>query len=281
MSTTPTKYLPMRLAPLALTITLVLTPGWGQPGELSLDQKEQFLRTAKVIRKRDLSEGITRSSRATLSDGKLTHDAQIQDIDEFKQVFTSALGTELNFRDSYRYNIAAYRLARLLGLNMIPPSVERKIGGSSAAVTWWIDDFLMTEKERYFKKLGPPDSIRWNQQMYIVRVFDQLIYNVDRNLGNLVITKNWDLWMIDHTRSFRLNKRLKTEESLARCDRKLLEALRALDRTTLITQFGSVLRQGEIGALLARRDRIVEIFERKGAGPGGSEVLYDFLPDQR
>jgi len=40
--------------------------------------------------------------------------------------------------------------------------------------------------------------------MWVVRLFDQLIYNTDRNLGNLLIDKSWRLWMIDHTRAFKV-----------------------------------------------------------------------------
>ena len=260
---------------------MLLAPGLvGQTAGLSQTEKEEFLRTAKVVRAKTLPDGITRASLATLSDGELTHDAQIQSINEFKQVFATSFGTELNFRDSYKYNIAAYRLARLLGLDMVPPSVERKIRGTRAAVTWWIDDYLMTEKDRFFKKVDPPNRDRWNRQMYVVRVFDQLIYNVDRNLGNLVITADWDLWMIDHTRSFRLHKRLKDEVNLVRCDRMLLDALRKLDRATLTNELRPFLTKSEIEALLARRDRIVEIFDAKVAASGEANVLYDFLPVQ-
>jgi hypothetical protein len=87
---------------------------------------------------------------------------------------------------------------------MIPVSVERKVGGKTSAITWWVDDVMMDEMKRTNKKIDPPDRDIWNKQMYVVRVFDQLIYNTDRNLGNLLIDKNWRLWMIDHTRAFRL-----------------------------------------------------------------------------
>jgi hypothetical protein len=264
------------LAVLVASSTLLL----GQEVRLTLKQKEEFLSTAKVINQKPLSEGITGALRLTLSDGKLTHDAQAQDIDEFKQVFTSALGTELNFRDSYKYNIAAYRLARILDLNMIPPSVERGIGGAAASVTWWLDNVLMTEKARYFQKKEPPDVDRWNKQMYIVRVFDQLIYNTDRNLGNLVIAKDWDIWMIDHTRAFRLHKKLKEERVLVKCDRKLLESLRSLHQASL-AELKPFLTSPEISAVLARRDRIVEVFDAKVKQSGEAAVLYDLLPIER
>lgn len=251
---------------------------WQDALHLTLEEKEHFLRTAKIIRLKRLSEGITGSMRATLTDGKLTHDAHVQTIDEYKPVFTSMLGTEINFKDTYKGNIAAYRLAKLLGIaHMVPPSVYRKVQGNSAAVTWWVDNVLMTEKQRYFKKITPPDPDKWNKQIYIVRVFDQLIYNTDRNLGNLLITTDWRIKMIDHTRAFRLYRKVKNPKDLVKCDRKLLEALKRLDEATLRRELEPYLNKLEIRALLARRDFIVEFFEEKIAKEGEEAVLYDYL----
>jgi len=38
-----------------------------------------------------------------------------------------------------------------------------------------------------------------------MRVFSQLVYDTDRNLGNVLISEDWHLWMIDFTRAFRNN----------------------------------------------------------------------------
>jgi hypothetical protein len=241
-------------------------------------QKEEFLQTAKILNTRTLSEGVTQSTRASLSNREVTHDASIQGIDEHKNVFTSALGTELSFKDTYKANVAAYRLAKLLGLgDMVPPSIERSFDRAPAAFTWWVDDVLMTEKERYFKKKPPPDPDRWNRQMYAVRVFDELIYNTDRNLGNLVIDKEWNLHMIDHTRAFRLHKKLKSEKNLTRCDRNLFTALQALDRASLLQELTPFLNSEEIDAILARRNLIVKLFQNLAAQKGAAAVFYDFL----
>ncbi len=251
---------------------------WRDALHLTLEEKEHFLKTAKIIRLKRLSEGITGSMRATLTDGKITHDAHVQTIDEYKPVFTSTLGTEINFKDTYKGNIAAYRLAKLLGIaHMVPPSVYRKVQGNSAAVTWWVDNVLMTEKQRYFKKITPPDSDVWNKQIYIVRVFDNLIYNTDRNLGNLLITNDWRIKMIDHTRAFRLYRKIKSPRDLVKCDRKLFEALKRLDEATLMQELRPYLTKPEIRALLARRDLIVEYFEKLIAEKGEDTVLYDYL----
>ena len=203
------------------------------PPRLSRAEMEEFLLTARVVQKKELSMGITNSHRAILDDGRRKHDAHIQTVDIRKTSFQTVRGTELNFRDSYKFNMAAYELDKLLELNMVPVSVERKVGGNMAAVTWWVDDALMTELDRNKKKMEPPHLNTWNPQMYVCRVFDQLIYNTDRNLGNLVITKDWKIWMIDHTRAFRMMKDLHTPQNLVQCDRKLLAKMRELNKESL------------------------------------------------
>jgi hypothetical protein len=230
---------------------------------LSLAEQEEFLLKAKIVRTKAVSTGVTHTLRATLSDGRITHDASIQTIDEFKQKFESARGTEFNFRDTWRFNVAAYRLDRLLDLGMIPPSVERAHNGKHGSFTWWVDDVMMDETARFKKKIEAPDSERWNAQMWHVRMFDQLIYNVDRNLGNLLIDTDWRIWMIDHSRSFRLMDAVKAPGNLAKCDRKVIERLKALDKPTLTQTMKDYIGPAEINAVLKRRDAIVQWFEAR------------------
>ena len=246
-----------------------------QTSHQSRDQMEQFLLNANVVQRKALGQGVTNSERATLSDGQVNHDAHIQSIDLQKSAFTSKRGTELNFKDSYKFNIAAYRLDKILGLNMIPVSVERKVGGKTSAITWWVDDKMFDEVDRKKQGIDPPNKDEWNKQMYAVRVFDQLIYNTDRNLGNLVIDKQWRMWMIDHTRAFRIATSLKNDKDLVMCDRKLLASLRKLDEDTLNEQLRPYLTKGEVKAMLERRDVIVRFFDDAVKAKGEGAVLYD------
>lgn len=241
--------------------------------KLSIEQIEQFLLNAKVKKFKGTSKGITGSLRATLSDGKMTHEAHITTINEEKARFESNRGVELNFRDTYLFDIGGWRVARLLGLvNMVPVSVARNHQGKSAAFTWWVDNVLMDEETHRKKKVDPPDVEAFNNQMYIVHVFDQLIYNTDRNLGNLLIDKNWHIWMIDHTRAFRLHATLENAKNLKKCDRVLLENLKALNESRLTEVLKGFVRPGEIRGLLARRDLIVKFYEKDHP-----ETIYDWL----
>jgi len=179
--------------------------------------------------------------------------------------------TELNFVDSFAYNIAAYRLAGLLGIdNMIPVTVERRWRAERGAVSWWVDA-KWTEGERKELGLDPPDSRIWNQQMYRLLVFSALVQDSDRNLGNTLITEAWKVWMIDFTRAFRLASELHNLDGLRRCDRELLAKLRAQQLEGVA---GDYLNGLEIDAVMTRRDGLVEHFEQLIAERGEGRVLY-------
>ena len=244
---------------------------------LTAEQKEEFLLNAKVVSSKGIGVGINNTRRATLSDGKLTHDAHVQTVDIRKQEFKTLNGMELNFRDSYKYNIAAYRLDRLLGLNMLPVSVERKVGGDTASMTWWVDDVMMMERDRYKKKIQVPPqrNVAWNDQMYQVRVFNQLVFNNDPNLGNLLITKDWTIRLVDYSRAFRTQKSLRNPEDLVRCDRRIYDALHELNASVLNRELSGYLSKSEIRGILARRDKILEIFDAKIAANGEASVICD------
>jgi hypothetical protein len=247
-------------------------------GGLTRPQAEEFLLKAKVISTKELSVGVTNSRRATLDGGNFKHDAHIQSIDLQKAQFQTQKLTELDFRDSYKFNIAAYELDKLLDLNMVPPCVERKVGGGAAAVSWWVDDALM-ELDRQKKKIQPPNSMRWNQQKSMYQVYDQLIYNTDPNQGNILYTKDWQIWVIDHTRAFRKFKTLENPKILSHCDRKLLEKLRGLSKDVLDQKLKPYLSDMQIEGILARRDLIVKFFDEQIAQQ--KPTLFDFEPDQK
>jgi len=242
--------------------------------QLSDEQIERFLKTARITNRKSSGEGTTGSLRVSLNDGQLTHDAQIQCIDIYKPVWHGAEVTiDKNFRDTWKFNVAAYRLGRLIGIQNIPVSVEREFDGKLCAATWWVDNIWMDEAQRRDKGIKPPESDAWVNQLNEVRVFDQLIYNTDRNQGNLLITPEWKIWMIDHTRAFRTYPTLMKVEPLKRVSQSTLQALRSLTAASIQSSAGPWLRAEEADAVLARRDLIVKFFESEILSKGEDSVL--------
>ena len=242
--------------------------------KLTDSEMERFLLTAEISNMRVIESGATKPYRATLSDGKLTHDAQIQFVDESKAEFKNKDGSiEKDFRDSYKFNIAAYRADRLVGLSMTPVTVERSVNGKPAAVTWWLDDVLMTELERRDKNVQAPDFNDWTNQYHDMRVFDELIGNFDRNQGNLLITKDWKLWTIDHTRSFRTVPEIREPKYLVRCDHRLLDRIRKLTEAQVKQALQPYLDDRQIWAFMSRRDKIVAYLDSEISSKGADAVL--------
>ena len=265
-----------------LCLLATMTVAWGQevgrtPAEWTDAEKETFLQTAEILSQEDIGLGSTRAQRATLVDGDFTHDAQIQAVDVFRRGITQLAGAvEVNFRDTYKFNIAGYRLDRLVDLNMVPVSVERSVQRESAAVTWWVDDVQMMELDRLNNGIEPPDVEAWNDQMSTARIFTELIYNTDANLGNFLITNDWKLHLIDFTRGFRLFDELRESENVTpRIERGFYEGLRRLDKERLEDVMDGLLSGSEIDSILDRRDIILEILEADIAERGEAAVVYE------
>ena len=241
---------------------------------LTKEEMRQFLLTAKIVRGTHTSTGVTSPYKLTLDDGKMQHYAGFQSIDEFKSLEVLETGPVINFRDSYHSNIAAYELAKLLGLeDMMPVTVERKYKGNKGSLTWWIDS-MMNEREHLEKDIHAPDVEDWNNQMYRKWVFAQLVYDTDPNATNLLIDKNWKMYMIDFSRAFSTRDDIKNPKELEHCDRNLLEKLRQLDPDEIKLKTKKHLSKGQIKALMKRRDKIVAHIDELIAQKGEDAVLY-------
>lgn len=239
---------------------------------------ESFLSSARIVS--DPGPAAGASWRVTLDDGTRRHVAAVETVD----------GSDPT-RRNFRFNVAAYELDKALGLNLVVPSVERRLAdGRSASLTWWLDNFAMNELDRRRKRIEPPDQESWNRQMQAVRVFDELISNTYRDTSpalylnsvwdNLLITTDWAIWLADHTGAFRVRNQLADSESLSRCDRALLRRLRELNRDGLQRLLGKYLSLPQLDALEARRAILVKHYDEQIATRGEPAVLYD-LPARR
>ncbi len=248
----------------------------GKPLPFKNDEEVlDFLRTAKVIKMQGTAKGITHPREAILEkDGRQMH-ASWRVFTEEKQVAQLATGErELNFRDDFIFEAAAYEMARILGMDNVPPTILRSINGEKGTLQAWVEN-AMDEGKRQKEKIAPQNARRWNYQIQIMRFFDNLVYNTDRNQGNIIIDKDWKVWLIDHSRAFRQRDNLNNPDALVEIDKGIWEKLLAMDEKETKTRLKPYLRGFEIDSLLKRRKKIIEVYRAEIAKRGESEVVRD------
>lgn len=242
--------------------------------EWSNAQKRTFLEKAQIVDATPIGKGVTRPWRLTLSDGVVSHDAAFQSVEISKTQTTFTGRYEIDFQDSYRFNLAAYELASLLGFpDLVPVTVKRRWRGKAGALSWWVDS-RGDEGERAKKNEQPPDAQHWSDELYRVRVFTALVEDTDRNGGNLLITPDWDLVMIDFSRAFRRSEKLIRQASLRQCDRKMLDALESLQRDELDRVLGDFIAPVQREAIWKRRGLLVTHFQNLVDAMGEERVIY-------
>jgi hypothetical protein len=201
---------------------------------------EAYLKKANVERVVELPIGVTRPKRAYLTAGGLAHSFAWKPLRP---------GVQSGYFESYKSEIAAYELDKLLGLNMVPVVVERVVKGDEGAAVLWLEGVRSWESV-----LPLPKPATWNRELARMKMFDDLISNSDRNKGNLLVDDDWHLFLIDHSRAFVTDVKLPQE--LQTIDRALWQKMLALDEPTLARTLGTWLDSRQRLALLRRRDEM-------------------------
>ncbi len=230
-----------------------------------LDQAEaieQYMRDADVVDIEDIGVGVTKPKRAELAPG-----GPVRRI-TFKAIRP---GIHAGFYDAFTSEIAAYELDKLLGLAMVPPAVEKHVGGDIGAAIMWL------ESAKSFKEMGGIPAVprsqaeRWTEQLIRAKMFHCLVGNTDPNQGNWLVYPAWNLVLIDHSRAFTTGTRLVHE--LTRIDQGLWEQFKALDEATLTESLSEWIGGAEIRAILKRRDKMAELIVKRVAEEGEEAVF--------
>ncbi len=239
-------------------------------------EAETFLREAKVEHREAIGIGVTKPQKLTLSDGTTTCPAAWKTVDIFRRGLTRGTDgqVERDFRDSYKFEIAAYELDKLLGLGFVPPTVERRIRNETGSLQLWVHGTI-SEWDRQQENIPISSPKAYVEGMFTLRLFHQLTHNIDyKNVRNVLIGGG-QVWAIDHSRAFRNSKKLIEEIKLQRFSRSVLEALRGLEMEALRETLGKWLSKRQLEAMLARRNLIVERADKLIAERGEEAVLFD------
>jgi hypothetical protein len=221
---------------------------------------EAQLKSGKVLRLEDVPIGVTRPQRAVLAPGgPVTRFAWKPLPPTMKS----------GYRESYKAEIAAYLLDRLLDLHMVPPVVEREVNGKTGAAVYWIEHTKPWDKDH--PPQGPEPG--WSRQVSAMKLFDQLIANSDRNQGNLLYDADWHLFLIDHSRAFLPTPSIKVSAAPTRVTRDTWERMETLTAERIQAAVGPWLSHNEIDAMLKRRDAMRKAIQAMVKDRGEADVF--------
>jgi hypothetical protein len=240
---------------------------------------EEFLQTAEIVgQEQPFSdrEAVTHPWKLTLEKDGVTKNA----------LWKNPEGRMRGAVENWRWEIAAYRLDKYLGLNMVPPTVEKRFQNNRGSCQLWIDaQMSLKEKEEQNIKTPSYKVFYWNRALYLQRAFDNLIANEDRHQNQFLITEDWRMILIDHSRSFRTSKKFTKQliydenykegpRLMKQLPRAFVEKLKSLDQATIKNIVGEYLTDDEIEAVIMRRDLIIDWLDKYIKKEGEDKVLY-------
>jgi hypothetical protein len=239
------------------------------------EEATEFLRSARIVETVAIGVGVSKPRRALLEQGGVRAHASMHDIDVERERVRLGDTFHMHFLDSYRSQVAAYELGRLLGMDSIPPTVARTVAGKQVSLQLWIEASI-TEEQRLAdgRSLGP--RAYYLHQYWDRAIFHNLVDDHDVNQGNLLWNEDGTVWLIDHTRSFARSRQLRDPGRVVRCSRPLYQALRELQPEAVQERLSPLLGHYEIRALLERRDKILEILDERIERLGEEKVLFDY-----
>ena len=242
-------------------------------------QWEEFLLTAEITRWEEIGEGVTKPLKLYLKKGEV----------EWKACWKNPHGVRQGFLEGWQYEIAAYRLDMLIGLNLVPPAVEREFDGKKGALVYWVtsEHSLLEIQDEKIKMPVLPEI---DNMKYITRAWDSLIANEDRTQQNVLYTKDWRTLLIDHSRSFRssneFTKKLMFGKNglkasaegrpflFRRLPRVFVEKVKGLDFKSIKEAVGPYLSDKEIEAILKRKVLLLAEIDGMIKESGEDKVLY-------
>jgi hypothetical protein len=262
----------------ALTL-LAFTSGLAQFTEEELGRRpfwEKFLEGAKFTKAEKIGEGVTHPRKIWLKKG------DVEAIAVWKRPSETGAGRF----DRWEHEIAAYRLDKLLGLGLVPPTVQRSYHGYPGSLQLWVD-LAFNELGLQRDKVEVPADKReaYDRVRSLQKAWDSLIANADRTLQNLRYTQDWRLILIDHSQAFRdmypYTGRLlfdrgndPSHQGFSRLPRWFVAKLKALDHAKVRNAVEDYLTSSAIDALLERRDLILKEVEALIKDKGENLVLY-------
>ncbi len=159
--------------------------------------------------------------------------------------------------DCYKYEIAAYELSKMLGLPIVPPTVERSVKGTPGALQIFLEGCTALNRIN-----NVPDIDQFHRSMLDILVFDNLTYwqtGMD-DINEDIFYHNDDglLCRVDFSKAFEPTPELLPKErEVTQCSETMCRALEQLDESEVREKLANYLNEEEIAALIVRRDLLL------------------------
>ena len=218
---------------------------------------EAYIRDAPIDRIEELSIGVTHPKRAFFKPGGIAASVAWKVLPP---------GRGSGYWESYKSEIAAYELDKLLGMGMVPVAVEKRWDHETAAAILWLSPI------HSWKEMEPkPKPAKWVRQVARMKMFDNFICNKDRNAGNLLVDDDWNLYLIDHSRAFIWDKDMAVK--MEYIDHDFWDRIQAVDAAQLTAALGKWVDKDGIKAMLTRRERIKKEIDKLVTANGEAGVF--------
>jgi hypothetical protein len=261
----------IRLTILFLTLFIIGLSSYGksQPAneeENEINGLEKFLREAGVVSvDKNTVGGRTAPWIVLLDDGKAKHRAFFKYVNSQRP---------LPAPDSYKYEIAAYELAKLLGIEIVPPVVEREIMGVKGSLQIFLERCIK-EKDRERKKLEPPEPQAFTNAMEEIKVFENLVYDECLDKDDIMVhMDNWKVCRVDFSEAFYPSLEPHRGCEITRCSKKLYEGMHRLSDDVIRSAMNAYLNDEEINALIQRKKLIIEKINKLIEEKGKEAVIF-------
>jgi len=172
----------------------------------------------------------------------------------------TALFTENPRTKGLNTELAAYRLDRLVGLEMVPVTVAREVGGKGGTLQF-LPANVRDEAYRSSTGQGGGAWCPLPRQWSAMYVFDSLIFNEGRPPSKMAYSpENWQLLLMQNDNVFGTDRgrpRYLTDVPLELTS-TWVDALKSISDEVLTENLGDVLNKRQIAALGKRRDQLLE-----------------------
>jgi len=206
---------------------------------------EAYLRTAPIVRTEETDRGVTRPIRAFFAPGGAIESMVWKELRP---------GRPNGYYESYKSEIAAYEIDKLLELNMVPPKVERQVDGKTGVAVMWVTGARTFSELRGVPKPPPAMAPKFNRELTRAKMFHNLIGDIDPNLGNWLVDEAWNVILIDQSRA--LTDTTSLVHTMQGVDEALWARMQALSEEQLQARLSPWLDRAQIRAILSRRERL-------------------------